>query len=176
MAERKRTQTKGLKPTSVARELKRGSHITKVRVTEDGVKATVKAAEAALASLGRGAQKRLDIANKKTVDGELLAAVIEQDHPCAGFSAAAARSGLGSDRSKKDRRSIAVASAMRAFAKGCPQGKGKNRTKESAKDAMAAIAEAYIRKLGADASRYAEAAGRQTIKSSDIAAVLAARE
>lgn len=175
-AERKRTQTKGLKPTSVVRELKKGSHIQKVRVTASAAEAAVKAAEVALASLGRAATKRLDISKKKTVDVDLLAAVIREDQPCKGLSEAAARSGLGGDRSKKDRRSIATASAMRSFAKGCSQGQGKNRTTEQAKDAMSAITEAYLHKLGADASRYAEAAGRQTIKSSDIAAVLAQRD
>ena len=175
MSERKRTQTKGLKSTSVVRELKAGSGLDGCRVTAEAAKAAVKASENALRHLGDSASARLRIAKAKTVDKDLLAECIRHDHQCKGLSAAAAESGRGDDRSKKDRRSIATASAVRVFATGCPLGKGSNRIRGSARDAMSAITEAYVRQLGLDSARYAKAAGRRTIKSGDISAVIAQR-
>ena len=172
---KKHTQTEGLKVTSVVREIKIGSGIKDCRISDAASNAAVRASERALKDLGEAVCRYLHIAKIKTIDMNILHSVIKNDFQCKKLSAAAALSGIGKDRTKKDRRSIAIASALRCFGKGCPLGKGNHSIRDDAKDALSVIAEAFIRDLGRDATRYTKAAKRLTIKTVDIASVFEQR-
>jgi len=174
---KKRTKSKGLQPASVAREVKAGSPLTGVRITASAVAASVTAAENTLKSLGEAVCDRLEISKKKTVTQQVLVDTINKSvSRCSGLSSARASSGLGNkDKTKKDRRTIAIASAVRVFGRGCPLGRNNHQISESAKDSLSLITSDFLQGLGRDATRYVSTAGRKTIKVTDIAAAMETR-
>lgn len=177
---RKRPQTKGLRPTAVARVLKAGTGEAKgdVRVTKDAAKAATLRGEQMLKDLGTHVSAHLSVSGKKTVTPEILATCIKDKMACEGVSAKVAGLGQSSKSKTKStatRHPITVASALRSFAKGCPLGRNAMQITDSAKDSMALVIGDYIKRLGTDSWRYTHLAGRKTIKASDILACIDSR-
>ena len=175
---KKSTQTKGLKPTAVARELRNGAEQKDIRVSAGAVKLAVEQGQAMLKALGQASVARLDIAGKKTVSKDVLVQCIKNEMSCKGLSAKQADLGAPSDKrkgAKPERKPIAVSSAVWCFGKGCKLQRGSYQISESAKASLSLITLDYFRSLGKFSASVATAAGRKTINSKDLALALEAR-
>lgn len=156
-AERRKVHRKDLPSASLKRLLKDGAsaQIKDARVSAKAVVEARRALRKKLDALRKAAEKRLEIAGKKTLN---LGALVDLLGEQLGVSAEIAQG-------RRGRSTLSSAGVRRVFA-GKKKG-GIRLTKEAAKGLVGA-AEAMVLKMGASASLMASSGKRKTLSSNDI--------
>lgn len=142
------------------------------RVTKGALETMVSYTNNFLDSLGRRVKKHLEISKKKTVTQLILQDCLAEMH-CSGVTSSTAMKGT---KLPHQTRPVAVASATRAFARGCPLGKGKFQISKQARDSLSLIAQSYISGTSTAAGNVARQSKRKTVNSGDIEAVQVGRQ